>query len=376
MDVQGLRVLHVVPGYAPAQGGIETLVDGLGPQLQKDYGIRSSILAPRRWFERPDEFESHGMAVESVDIPNDHSGEPSVAPIVRMFAGIRRAFERQRPDLVHSHGIGHLLVATTRIAAASGVPVVHHIHGNVHLEILETQARVIRDSGCVLAVSEATAESIRTVAGRMGPIEVIPNGIPGPSIVREEREPGCVTMVGRLEPNKGFEHGIQAVARLGEHMPDVHLAIVGVGEGLLELQRLAAGLRVADRVHFLGRCSREETRAAMARSAVVLIPSLTIEGFSLVAAEAAFLGVPVVAYRTGGLASTVKDGVSGVLVDTGDVAELTTALDRLLGDPMLASRIARDAPLHARAAFDVEVFARRIASVYAARAGARVKAHA
>lgn len=369
VDLRGLRVLHVVPGYTPAQGGIETLVDGLGPQLRADLGIESSILAPRRWRERPDGFVSHGMPVESVDIPNDHSGETTVQPIVRMFAGVRRAIECQAPDVIHSHGIGHLLVATVRVARSMGLPIVFHIHGNIHAEILESQARVLREAGVIIAVSQPAADSVRDVIGFHGDLRVIDNGIPQPTKAWEHLRSNRIVMVGRFESNKGFDHGFAAVARLIVDIPDVEVTVVGVGEALIELQDVAHGLGIADRVHFVGRCSRERTRELMAQSSVVLIPSLTIEGFSLVAAEAAFLGVPVVAYRTGGLSSTVIDGESGLLVDTGDIDGLATALQRVLRDPELALRLSAGAQHHAEAAFSIRSFAQRIAGVYADAAG-------
>lgn len=367
--LDGLRVMHVVPGYAPAQGGIETLIDGLAPQLLMDHGIHSSILAPRRWFERPDVWSSHGVAVESVDIPNTHAHTTGVTPIVRMFAAVRGAVERERPSVVHIHGIGHLLVPATRVAKASGIPTILHVHGSVHPQVMETEARAIRESTTVVAVSEPTAESIRDIAGRRAPVLVIGNGIPAPTEASRRTLPSTITMVGRLEPNKGFEHGIAALARLTRRFGSVQLRIIGVGESLIPLQRLAEDLGVARKVHFFGRCDRHLTREVIAESEVVLIPSLTIEGFSLVAAEAAFLGVPVVAYRTGGLSSTVLDGRTGIVVDRGDVSALAEALARVLTDTTLRSRLSEEARRHAQSAFSVESFADRIAGLYAAAVG-------
>lgn len=373
-SLAGIRVMHVVPGYAPAQGGIETLVDGLGPVL-KARGITCSVLAPRRWFDRPDGFVSHGMAVESVDIPNDHSGEPTVTPMLRMFAGVRRAIQRQRPDVIHIHGIGHLLVAATRVAQSSAIPAVHHIHGNVHAEILQTASRAICESRTVIAVSDTTALSIRDVAGRTDPVEIIGNGIPQPRITNGGTRSG-LAMVGRLEPNKGFEHGIHAVARLKSRFPLLRLRVIGVGEGLIALQELAWSLGVANRVDFLGRCSRERTQQVIADSDAVIIPSLSIEGFSLVAAEAAFLSTPSVAYRTGGLATTVVDGISGVTAPTGDLDGLISGIARILDDHQLARQLGRGAYAFAKSTFDVNVFADRLADVYAAALDNHGKARA
>ena len=78
----------------------------------------------------------------------------------------------------------------------------------------------------------------------------------------------------------------------------------------------------------------------MAADATVL-PS-HYESFGMVALEAMACGIPVVASRVGGLQTTVRDGVTGLLVPDHDPAALAGALDRLLGDPDLRFRLGRE----------------------------------
>ena len=85
-------------------------------------------------------------------------------------------------------------------------------------------------------------------------------------------------------------------------------------------------------VRFAGVLEHAETRRAIADSTLVLAPSRTREGFSLVVAEAAMAGVPCIASRVGGLAETVQDGVTGILVPPEDVSGLAGAIAGVLTD--------------------------------------------
>ena len=78
----------------------------------------------------------------------------------------------------------------------------------------------------------------------------------------------------------------------------------------------------------------------MAIADVVVVPS-RYEPFGLVAAEAMAAGTCVVVTATGGLAEQVEDGVTGLLVDVGDVDGLAAALGELLEDRSLSGRLAR-----------------------------------
>lgn len=55
--------------------------------------------------------------------------------------------------------------------------------------------------------------------------------------------------------------------------------------------------------------------------------------------EGMAFGKPVVASRVGGIPELVRDGVDGILVDAGDVKELSTAIIKLLDDPVLRKRM-------------------------------------
>ena len=98
---------------------------------------------------------------------------------------------------------------------------------------------------------------------------------------------------------------------------------------------------------------------AMARAAVVLCPSQWDEPFGMAPAEAQACGTPVVAFRRGGLAEVIIDGVTGFLVTPGDTAgagDIARATSRPRRDAVrraaaLSRRACRD---HAVSDLDLE----------------------
>lgn len=165
-----------------------------------------------------------------------------------------------------------------------------------------------------------------------------------------------VLFVGRIQPLKGLDIAVEAVAGLpgefgvGSGLP--HLVVVGGpsgSEGEHELTRafdLALRLGLEDRFHVVPP-QPHTNLAGFYRAANLLVMPSRSETFGLVAAEAQACGLPVVASAVGGLPHVVCDGTSGFLVDGLDPADYTTAMLRILGDPAVATKLSDGAIEHA-----------------------------
>lgn len=107
--------------------------------------------------------------------------------------------------------------------------------------------------------------------------------------------------------------------------------------------------------------SLEETHAVMRRASVVVVPLRPAERSTgqVVLFEAMAMGKPVVATRCIGVVDYVRDGENGLLVAPGDAAALAAAIDRLLQDPALATRLAAAALADCRTELDMETHAAR-----------------
>jgi glycosyltransferase involved in cell wall biosynthesis len=179
-------------------------------------------------------------------------------------------------------------------------------------------------------------------------IDHLPNFVPDASaatapsptetIASDGRKPLALAL-GRLHPNKGFDLLLEALAATA----GVDLWIAGDGPLRSQLERLAARLKITDRVRFLG--WREDVPALMASADLLVCPSLH-EPLGNVVIEAWSAGLPVVATASDGPAGLIMDGETGILVplpgENGDgPTTLARAIERLCADPALRARLGK-----------------------------------
>ena len=153
--------------------------------------------------------------------------------------------------------------------------------------------------------------------------------------------------VGRIAPIKGLETLLDAVGCLRGAGTPARLIVVG-GEAdepadghEADVRRRAAALGLGDAVTFVGAQPQERLRDWYVATDVTVLPSY-YESFGMVALEAMACGSPVVASRVGGLQTTVRDGVTGLLVPEQDPCALAETITRVLGDGALRWRLGRE----------------------------------
>ena len=265
-------------------------------------------------------------------------------------------------DIIHSHhwfsGMAMLPLARTH-----GLPHVqsfHSIAADVATPLsagerpesggrMAGEAWLARESDAIVAVSAAEAETVvHRLGGSPDRVHVVLPGVDGTlfhprrSAVTDPTDRGYAVVAGRLQPLKGLDLAIEALAAVPAPLrPD--LVIAGDAsadfDGYIdELRTLAAEHGIADQVRFVGPRSRADLAALMRGARVVLVPSHS-ETFGLVALEAAASGVPVVAQGTGGLREAVLSGDTGLVIESRAPLDWAAALTDVLSNPELARRL-------------------------------------
>jgi glycosyltransferase involved in cell wall biosynthesis len=154
---------------------------------------------------------------------------------------------------------------------------------------------------------------------------------------------------------------IEAMGSLAARHPHAVAIIVGDGPLRTELSRQVESMGLIGCVRLIG--FRSDIPAILAASDVFCLPSY-MEGLPNVLLEAASAGLPVVASRVGGITEVVLDGVTGLLVPPGSAEALAGALDRMLGDPVAADRLAQAGRLRVERYFSAETVADNYAALY------------
>ncbi len=219
---------------------------------------------------------------------------------------------------------------------------------------LDAEAEVIACSDVILANSDEEASQLVHLYGAdPARVEVVPPGVDhaffSPGYQEGARDavglgPGPVLLfVGRIQPLKGVDVAVAALAELGRD--DARLVVVGGAsgrEGPAEERRvrdLARGLGLIERVSFVPP-QPHHSLSTWYRAADVLVMPSRSESFGLVALEAAACGVPVVAADVGGLRTLVQHGRTGYLVQGRDPADYAARIRSILEDPGAATEMA------------------------------------
>lgn len=267
-----------------------------------------------------------------------------------------RLLRQRRVDAVVTVGTGGDKMFWGRLAAwLAGVPVIcsalHSTGLPDHVELPNRLLTPLTDAFIAVAPSHAEYLSRREGCPARK-VHVIPNGVDlgrfhprWPNVeLRDalELRPGdpVVGIVAALRPEKRHDLFLEAAAEIRREIPRCQFLIVGDGPERQRLEDLAATLRVAQSVHFLG--TRDDVPELLSLVDVLLLTS-QMEANPVSVLEAMASEKPVVATCVGSLVDTIEDGVTGVLVPPGNATAIARAAVALLTHSDRAATMGRAA---------------------------------
>ena len=298
-------------------------------------------------------------------------------------------------DVIHAHyAVPHAtaaVLARDMVHSAQRPVVVTTLHGTdvtlvgLNRAYLRTTQYSIERSDVVTAVSHYLADYTNREMGVRAPIRVIPNAVdherfrpaqapapgrPDPRQRFAHPDEKLLVHISNFRPVKRVENVIRVFEQVSQHL-GARLLMVGDGPDRPAAVALASELGLTGRVSFLGSFPRIED--VLGVSDLFLLPSVK-ESFGLSALEAMASGVPVVASRIGGLPEVVEDGVSGRLLEPGDVDGMAAAAIELLSDPETHARYATAARERAVTRFSEDRVVPLVARAYADALGSPLAA--
>lgn len=353
-----LRVLEV--SFSRQVWGAELATMALAEPLARR-GIDLTLASPPGG-ELQEHWTGRGLPFVALEVPErlgirgpGSEGRPAAAQFaeeLRATARSVRAIARAaRPfDLVHCNSLwAHLDCALAGRVARR--PVVLELYDLVRPGLgRHVLTAAVALSSTAIAISEAVAGIIGPLGARHVRIVALSVDLerfgPGPASpeirARLSSDPGAplVGIVGRIDPEKGVDVLVRAMARLTGPAAHAHLVVVGSGAlapaGYPEGVQAEAERLLGDRVRFVGRSTDVP---GTLRALDVLVNASVAEPFGLSVLEAQASGVAVVGTRAGGIPDFVHDDDNGLLVER-TPESLAGALDRLLTDPATRARLA------------------------------------
>jgi glycosyltransferase involved in cell wall biosynthesis len=363
MTASGLRIAHVHWTAHPTTGGVESHLHDVSRQLA-GLGASVTILTGE---PAPEPVSG----VEIVTIPDldlrtvrDHQelrGSDAIRLYERVLGPVLRA---RRPQVVHGHNLHHFspapALALDRLRTSMGFRLFQTFH--------ETWPDVLADNPVyagwdgTFAVSEHVLGQCRLLLGFEPELLRLCVDVDRFRATAPRRAPTLrILHPARVLPWKGVHLTVEMMGALAARGIDAELTITDtrrIADWKHELEsyrtevvELARALDLLARIHFTA-ASFADMPALYAASDIVVYPTVGEEPYGLVPLEAMSSGRPIVASRSGGITETVVDGVTGFLVDRGDVGALAECVDRLARNPALRRRMGVAGRRRVEEAFD------------------------
>ena len=320
----------------------------------------------------PDHEDYWEKPIEDLGVPLFRVSQKP-AKLVRL-AEIIRILRSFKPDVIHGW---HFFSSVYAGLAARflGVPCLGGIRSEYspHYKGLDTYI-IKANCSAVVANSIAAADAYHTALGRKRQaIFTVPNAVMdypmNRDTLREELAvshnlPGdalWICSVGRMDPLKRFDFLLEMAARLRDEDPKFHVILIGDGPERARLEDLASSMDVVDKVSFLG----EIPNAGRWMNAmdIFCFPS-TSEGLPNAVMEAAAAGLPIVAWRLPFCEELLPDKSQAMLVEPGNLEDMSLALSNLLDSGDLRTQIGAAARSHIMEHFGLERYIQNMTTVY------------
>ena len=356
---QGVYVRHLSRELVRLGHEVEVFSGQPYPEL--DPGVRLTRVPSLDLYREPDPFRTprpHEYR-DLVDVQEVATMWTAGFPEPRTFSRRVRRVLRERAgefDVVHDNqSLGSALL---RVEAETGLPVLATVHHPISIDrrielaaaptwqrrlslsrwygFVRMQARVARGVRMVLSPSESSKQDVvREFGVDPARVRVVPLGVDEGFVPPStDRTPGRILAMASADaPLKGISTLLEAFAKLRTERPGLELVLVSRPVAGGRTERLVDELAIREHVRFVHGIGDAELVTLMGSAEVACVPSL-YEGFSLPTAELMATATPLVVSRAGAIPEVVgPDGLCADLVAPGDVGELVTALDGLLGDP-------------------------------------------
>jgi colanic acid/amylovoran biosynthesis glycosyltransferase len=164
------------------------------------------------------------------------------------------------------------------------------------------------------------------------------------SDVKRKQKFPIVVSVGRFVEKKGIKDGILSIKTLTKFYPEIQYRIIGSGVLENELRSLANSLDISKNVVFLGNVSDDLQIDELSKATIFILPCIKgrngdVDGIPVSLMEAMYSRIPVISTTLSGIPELIQNGKEGLLVEPGNVGQMVDAIETLLKNDDLRSKM-------------------------------------
>lgn len=333
-----LKIILVSDIYYPHVGGVSEHIYHLANKYE-EMGHRVTILTARMKGEpRPDENRVVRLG-ESIIIPANQSCSRITYKVeMGKFSTLINRY-----DIVHIHGI---LAPTLPMLAlkASRKTNIFTFHPTFKPSMLyKILKKYLKQYFDLIDGKIAVSRTARNSIARYFPgnYRIIPNGVDVKRFTpaeKEKKQGKDILYVGRIEPRKGIQYLINAMALVKEKIPGVKLRVAGKGYKNMKI-RIPDEIRGS--IEFLGFVSPDELPDVFRNADVFVSPAISGESFGIVLIEAMASGVPVLASDIPGYRCVIRNGINGLLFEPKNERDIADKIIEVFENKILRDKLKR-----------------------------------
>lgn len=354
-----IRLLRVVGAYA---GGVKATVDSFDHEFLCNSDVEIivvlSCLKPKHeqcgYYHKKREFV----------VVSGNAKKMELGTAIRVFWKVRETIMVKEINVVCIHS-PYMFIANAVVLACIWARVKYLVfyHGGPRQSLIANlKSRMLS----FLPKRMASSRIVLTEAGKklLGrDAHVIPPCIKSPLKTRvrcsdNHGRPFLVLYPARFVKPKGQLDLVEAVRLLrdGDNFVEHKMILVGHHEDKQYVDTIKRRIRdysLSEYIEVFDYLEQDELTRLYEDATILVFPSYE-EGFGRIIVEAGLLGVTCVAYRTGGIEYVIEDGVTGILVETGNITQLAEKMNWVLRDRKLRESMARNAKSSYGARFDAD----------------------
>ena len=375
-----MKVAIIITRYYPFIGGAEVFAQEFAEYLVKrGWEVDVITMCPDRSLNKLEKINNvmvHRIKVGRIKYLS------FLISYIRLLWYILKLNKAKNYDLIHavSDGLPSIIAITIKklkrkssIITIQGGNISAGFENSLSGRLLrKLQKWSFRNADLVHVISQSLAKGAKKLGAEN--IVVIPNGVDNQffkPIDKEQlrkrhdfsTEENIVISVARLNPVKGIDCLIKAVALVVEKITNLRLIVVGDGEQREELEGLIAQLHLDPNVQLLGFLPRRQIPEYLNLADVFVLPSRH-EGLGIALIEAMACGVPVIGSNVDGIVDIIDSGKNGILVPPDNEKALAEGIERLLCDKNLRDKFIKEGLRKVEEKFLWDSILRQIEEIY------------